>query len=326
MKSLGHPARVIAAMADALRGTRAKMGPPLGRLPWRLVALVVAGLMVAAGVAYATIPSSGGVYTACMQNSTGSIRLIDPSGPSNSLLSHCTPAETQVNWNQSGQQGPPGPPGDTGPPGPPGDTGPQGPKGDTGAQGPKGDTGPQGPPGVNAAAGESCGSGTFVTGFDSSGDIICSSPPECTSCIDLVAGAIIASPGQDVTNNTDVTYSFTVSNAGDLPTTADPAPNAVVVAIDLDTIFNESKPVSASAPGFSCVITSPPPTLSSPEIVCTSNGLAAAATTTFTVVAHANTASVPSFVDFDVTIDPQNDIAEFNESNNTASLRVNTHA
>jgi hypothetical protein len=89
----------------------------------RTGALVLAGLAVllmAGGIAYATIPDSGGVYTACRLNNVGTIRLIDPSGPSSSLLSHCTSLETQIQWNAKGQAGAPGA---TGPPGPAGPAG-----------------------------------------------------------------------------------------------------------------------------------------------------------------------------------------------------------
>jgi Gp5 C-terminal repeat (3 copies) len=78
-----------------------------GRRRLVLVAVVVI-VLAAGGVAYATIPDANGVYTACRLNATGTIRLIDPSGPSTSLLSHCTSLETQITWNQKGQQGPPG--------------------------------------------------------------------------------------------------------------------------------------------------------------------------------------------------------------------------
>jgi len=80
----------------------------------RRSALLVVGaivLLVAAGVAYATIPDGNGVYTACRLNGVGTIRLIDPSGPSSSLLSHCTKLETEVSWNQVGQKGDTGAPG-----------------------------------------------------------------------------------------------------------------------------------------------------------------------------------------------------------------------
>src|SRR5215469_6755160 len=83
----------------------------------RTGALVLGGLavlLVAGGIAYATIPDGGGVYTACRLNNVGTIRLIDPSGPSSSLLSHCTSLETQIQWNQQGQTGAAGPAGPAG--------------------------------------------------------------------------------------------------------------------------------------------------------------------------------------------------------------------
>ena len=77
--------------------------------------LVPAALLgLAGGVAYAAIPDAGSVYTACMLKNVGTIRLIDPSLPSSSLLSHCTSLETQITWNQVGQIGPQGPPGPAG--------------------------------------------------------------------------------------------------------------------------------------------------------------------------------------------------------------------
>jgi Gp5 C-terminal repeat (3 copies) len=62
-------------------------------------------LLTSAGIAFATIPDGSGVYTACRLNGVGTIRLIDPSGPSNSLLSHCTALETQISWSQQGPKG-----------------------------------------------------------------------------------------------------------------------------------------------------------------------------------------------------------------------------
>jgi hypothetical protein len=133
---------------------------------WRwLVLLCVAGFAVAGGVAYATIPDSGQVYTGCMLKDVGTIRLIDSSLPAKSLMSHCTALETPISWNQTGQTGPAGPAGapgatgatgDTGSQGPQGDpgaTGPAGPQGDTGAAGATGPAGPQGPTGDPGAAG-----------------------------------------------------------------------------------------------------------------------------------------------------------------------------
>jgi hypothetical protein len=85
--------------------------------PRRKGVLVLVGavaLLAVAGVAYATIPDSAGVYTACKLNGVGTIRLIDPSGPSHSLLSRCTAFETQITWNQQGQKGDAGAPGKNG--------------------------------------------------------------------------------------------------------------------------------------------------------------------------------------------------------------------
>ncbi len=132
------------------------MNALFGRLGKRLSVLVVAGLAVACAAAYATIPSSGNVYTACVLNHVGAIRLIDPTLPSSSLMSHCTAPETQVSWNQTGQPGPigpQGPKGDTGAAGPPGPQGPAGSDGAPGATGPAGQQGPQGDPGATGPAG-----------------------------------------------------------------------------------------------------------------------------------------------------------------------------
>jgi Gp5-like OB domain-containing protein len=77
------------------------------------VVVLLGGVVVlaVAGTAYATIPDSSGVYTACRLDVTGAIRLIDPSGPATSRLSHCTSIETQITWNQQGQKGDTGAPG-----------------------------------------------------------------------------------------------------------------------------------------------------------------------------------------------------------------------
>jgi hypothetical protein len=76
---------------------------------WKLVlaALAVAAL-AGAGIAYATIPSSGGVINACMLKNVGTVRLIDPSLPASNLLSHCSTLEAPISWNQQGQPGTPG--------------------------------------------------------------------------------------------------------------------------------------------------------------------------------------------------------------------------
>ncbi len=107
---------------------------------------ICAGLVLAAalvgGVAWATIPSDGGVYTACKLNATGTIRLIDPSAASTSLLSHCNATyETQISWNQKGPAGAAGTNGAAGPKGDQGNPGSNGLNGRDGAAGANGDPG-----------------------------------------------------------------------------------------------------------------------------------------------------------------------------------------
>ena len=110
------------------------------------IGLVLAATL-AGGVAWATIPDDHGLYTACKLNATGTIRLIDPSGPTSSLLSRCTSHETRITWNQKGQKG------DAGPTGAVGSQGPKGETGATGPAGPQGDPGLTGAPGANGDAG-----------------------------------------------------------------------------------------------------------------------------------------------------------------------------
>jgi hypothetical protein len=106
------------------------------------------GAALAGGVAWATIPADDSLYTACKLRATGTIRLIDPSGPTNSLLSHCTSYETQISWNQKGQKGEPGTAGANG------TNGAAGPKGADGTNGAKGDAGAAGTNGTNGSDGK----------------------------------------------------------------------------------------------------------------------------------------------------------------------------
>lgn len=94
-----------------------------------LIAAAALAVLAAAGVAYATIPSSSGVYTGCVLKGVGTIRLIDPSLSSRNFESHCTSLEQQITWNQTGPTGATGGIGATG----------------TGATGNDGATGPTGP-------------------------------------------------------------------------------------------------------------------------------------------------------------------------------------
>jgi len=114
----------------------------------RAAVLIVGALVIAAGVAYATIPSADGTINGCYDKKSGALRVID-----SATAATCTKAETAVSWNMrglAGDQGPSGPKGDTGLKGDPGVQGGSGPKGDTGVQGA---SGPKGDPGVQGASG-----------------------------------------------------------------------------------------------------------------------------------------------------------------------------
>jgi hypothetical protein len=98
--------------------------------------ILAAGVLVATAitaVAWASIPGSNGVYTACMLKGVGTIRLIDKSLPSTNLMSHCTDKEAEVSWNQAGQPGPAGLQGAMGDPGAPGTNGTNGSNGKDGS-------------------------------------------------------------------------------------------------------------------------------------------------------------------------------------------------
>ena len=97
-----------------------------------VVAFIALALLTVGGVAYATIPGSGGVIHGCYSNLTGSLSVIDTAKGQT-----CKKAtETALDWNQ---------------------TGPQGPQGIQGPQGPQGDPGPQGPSGSSHAYSDSSG-------------------------------------------------------------------------------------------------------------------------------------------------------------------------
>jgi Collagen triple helix repeat (20 copies) len=140
------------------------------RLNVLLVGLgVIAILMLAAGVAYASIPGPNGAITGCFDTRSGALRVIDVQSGA-----QCTKKEQQLMWNQTGPPGPQGPQGAQGAIGPAGPQGPPGATGSAGPQGPAGPTGPagaQGPPGPQGPAGSStAGPGgldilsTFVSG------------------------------------------------------------------------------------------------------------------------------------------------------------------
>jgi hypothetical protein len=203
-----------------------------GRGRWFLVGGVAGAFLAGGAAGFAAIPDSSGVINGCYQKNVGNLRVIDSSAGGD-----CRPSEIAISWSDTGPQGPvgpQGPKGDTGatgpqgpvgpagPAGPKGDTGaqgpagPPGPKGDTGEQGPKGDTGatgPQGPPGMSVA-GQSCANGQSVTGFDASGNIICSSG--CPSgrltfhITSFVVDTLHRWPGGTLTQNSGPNCSVTV--------------------------------------------------------------------------------------------------------------------
>lgn len=155
------------------------------RLTWRGAAIGVAAaaaVALAGGIAYAAIPDANRVFTACVLNKVGAIRLIDPSLPPSNLGGHCSSFETQVTWNAQGQPGAPGAKGDKGDPGAPGADGapgPLGPKGDTGETGP---AGPQGPSGATDA---------FMTNAPSGSTVLGPFSPVAVGSLSLAAGSYV---------------------------------------------------------------------------------------------------------------------------------------
>jgi hypothetical protein len=72
----------------------------------RFIIGTVAGLALAGGIAYATIPDGNGVVHGCYGNISGQLRVIDPSAGG-----ACKSSETSLDWNQQGVQGAQGLPG-----------------------------------------------------------------------------------------------------------------------------------------------------------------------------------------------------------------------
>jgi hypothetical protein len=138
-------------------------------IPVALVTLVAGGGIAAAAGATLPFSGDGNTINGCYSPG-GQLKVLTPTQGT------CPGGMTPIHWNVTGPQGLTGDTGATGA------TGAQGPKGDTGApgatgvQGPKGDTGgpgATGSAGINAAAGQTCPTGQFVTGFDAGGNITC---------------------------------------------------------------------------------------------------------------------------------------------------------
>ena len=68
-------------------------------------------MALAGGIAWAAIPSAGGVISGCHQKNEGQLRVIDPGTDS------CRPSELAIAWNERGIRGEQGDLGDPGAPG-----------------------------------------------------------------------------------------------------------------------------------------------------------------------------------------------------------------
>jgi hypothetical protein len=120
-----------------------------------IVKVLIIGVLVMAsifGIQRVVAENTITTYYACVNNSSGTIKMIDASKT-------CDKSEVKIEWNQVGPKGDKGDKGDTGDTGQQGLQGVQGPIGDTGTQGPQGvqgpigDTGAQGPQGVQGPIG-----------------------------------------------------------------------------------------------------------------------------------------------------------------------------
>jgi hypothetical protein len=152
----------------------------------RMLLGAAALLVTAGGIAYATIPSTGGVISGCYEKRTGLLRVIDAASGKT-----CMSFETPISWNQKGEQGLPG------------------------VQGEKGERGPQGPTGESgtvALAGHACPVRQFVAGFDAAGDPICR--PEGPPILRVSPGALNFG---SVAVGTRSTLRLTLENVGGAP-------------------------------------------------------------------------------------------------------------
>jgi len=89
------------------------------RLPLLGIPVAVGALLLAGGVAYATIPDATNVIHGCYASKGGELRVIDTAAGQGCDVKR----ETPLDWNQTGLQGPEGPQGAAGPAGPAGISG-----------------------------------------------------------------------------------------------------------------------------------------------------------------------------------------------------------
>jgi hypothetical protein len=154
----------------------------------RHVAVFVGVVALAVGgVAYATIPGSGGLVSGCYSKKDGTLRVIDSS------TGQCKIGEAALNWNQTGPQGPKG---DAGPAGPQGTQGPQGAQGPQGGNGP---TGPQGPPGPSTSFVHVIGDQISVPQYET-----ISIQVDCPDGMVVVGGGFDGSAGVDIMHSIGV--------------------------------------------------------------------------------------------------------------------------
>ena len=201
-------------------------------------ALVV--LLVAAIVGTATIGAAGaastGLISACVNTSSGTIRIIAPGvkTPPGDASGTCAKNETLLSWNAQGIQGPPGP------------TGPQGPQG------------PAGPAGT--AAGSAC---TTVTGQPGTVRVTVGSTNVLTlTCMQNgVAPNWSISPASHDYGSVPLTtssapFAFIVTNTGNgSGTIPGLTPSASIgPSLTLDQNLTTCSPVAILAPGTSCLL------------------------------------------------------------------------
>ncbi len=112
----------IAALRLAARGRPPRLGWDAGRRASGLVLGMILALVLTlsfSAVAHASVPGPNGIITACYQQSTGALRVIDVQAGGS-----CRNNELQLTWAQTGPAGPQGPQGPVGPAGPQGPAGP----------------------------------------------------------------------------------------------------------------------------------------------------------------------------------------------------------
>lgn len=193
--------------------------PAVARYTTRLAmtAAVFAGLAMSAAPSPASAspyPSSevqSGVIYACVNTTSGVMRLPSPKSVNGKAIVQCRRKETLTLWSQTGPTGAQGSIGPTGAPGPTGangaggGVGAAGPEGATGPAGAAGAAGPTGPAGPAGPAGNIGPSNGYV-GQGLGGLLVLDSPTLMVSSGPLLAGNYIATAGSNFFDNLGATY------------------------------------------------------------------------------------------------------------------------